>query len=425
MSLYSFKYGKENVELKVDGRVESLLPKKVNTINESDIRRAVEYSIENPIGSKPISKIVKPGEKIVFVVSDITRLWVKTSKFLIHIVNHLNSLGIKDDDISIIVAVGTHKAASEEEKEQIVGKEIYRRIKVYNHNSRDKNQLKFIGTSSFGTPEYINKMIVDADRVILTGGVTFHVFAGFGGGAKSMVPGVAGFETIQKNHKLVFSGGEDGGLNLNARSNVIKGNPMREDVTEICRDVSPDFLVNVVLDEKGNFVEFVSGDFEKAWLKGCDTTRDMYGIKIENRADITISSAGGYPKDINMYQTVKTIDNSVYAGKKDSILIVAAECSEGIGAEEFMKWFKYKTLEETEEALKRNFTVPGFVAYKARYAAKNRKVFLFSNLDDDVVFDLGFTPVKSLQDALDLAKKTVGSNPEIVLMPYGGSTLPV
>jgi lactate racemase len=424
MSTYSLKYGDKSIKFDIEGDVTSLIPKKTKVIEDKDIEKCIINSIENPINSKPLSKIVNPGEKVLFVVSDITRLWIKTDKFLIYIVNYLNSLWVKDEDISVIVAVGTHRGASEEEKKKIVGEELYNRINIYNHDSKDKDSLEYVGTSSYGTPAYINKKILEADRVILTGGITFHVFAGFGGGAKSMVPGVAGFETIQKNHKLVFKKG-DGGLNLNARSNVIKGNPMREDITEICRKVSPDFLVNAVLDQNGNFVEFVSGDFEYAWLKGCNTTRDMYGIKIKDKADITIASAGGYPKDISLYQVVKSIDNSVYAGSKDSVLIIAAECREGIGADEFMKWFKYDTLEDTEKGLKENFTVPGFVAYKAMYAAKNRKVFLLSNLDDKVVEKLGYTPVKSIDEALNKAYELSSKNPNVVFIPYGGSTLPV
>ncbi|WP_446898655.1 nickel-dependent lactate racemase [Clostridium sp. LBM24168] len=423
MSIYNFKYGNDVIKINLEGKIESILPNKTGHVE--NIKEEIIKSLENPVNSKPLGQIVKPGEKIVFIVSDITRMWIRTSEFLIHIVNYLNSFGIKDEDISAVVAVGTHREASEAEKISIVGKELYGRIKVYNHDGRNREELKFIGISSFGTPEYINKRVMEADRLILTGGITFHLFAGFGGGAKSVVPGVAGFETIQHNHRLVFNNGENSGLNLNAGPNKIKGNPMREDITEICRKVSPDFLVNAVLDTDGNFVRFAAGDFERAWIEGCNTTRELYGIKIKNKADITITSAGGYPKDINLYQTVKTIDNSLYAGSQDSVLIVAAQCIEGLGADEFMEWFKYTTLEDMEMALKKNFTVPGYAAYKTLYAAKNREVFLLSSLEDDEVRKFGFTPVKSLEEAVRTAYKLSGDNPNVILMPYGANTLPV
>lgn len=423
MTRYDFKYGKDKIEIDLNGRINDLLPNKSDYIK--DVKSEIIKSIENPIGTKPLGDIIKPGEKVLFIVSDITRAWVKTGEFLIHIVNYLNLVGVRDEDISAIVAVGTHRPATEEEKKIIVGEELYTRIKVFNHDSRNNDELEYIGTSSLGTPEYINKAVINSDRVILVGGITFHLFAGFGGGAKSVVPGVAGIETVQHNHRLVFNKGEHSGINLNARANKIKGNPMREDITEICRKVSPDFLVNTVLDSEGNFIRFAAGDFEKAWIEGCNTTRDLYGIKLENKSDITIVSAGGYPKDINLYQTVKTIDNSLYSGKDGSVLILLSQCVEGLGAKEFMQWFKYETLDDMETALKQNFTVPGYAAYKTLYAAKTRKVLLLSSLDDDVVKKFGITPVKSLDEAVKIAYKLAGENPNVVLMPYGGSTLPV
>lgn len=423
MSLYNFKYGNRNIEINLEGKITSILPNKTEHIE--NIKAKIIESIENPIGSKPLSEIVKPGEKVLLVVSDITRLWIKINKFLIYVVNYLNSLGIKDEDISIIIAVGTHRADTEGEKISIVGKELYKRIKIYNHDSKNADELDYIGISSFGTPEYINKKVVDADRVILIGGITFHLFAGFGGGAKSIVPGVAGIKTIQHNHKLVFNSGENSGLNLDARANKIKGNPMREDITEICRTVSVDFLINAVLDTNGNFVEFVAGDFEKAWMRGCNTIRKLYAIKVKEKADITIASAGGYPKDINLYQSVKTIGNSLYAGVEDSVLIVIAECREGVGTDEFTKLFKYKTLNDMETALKKDFTVPGYAAYKTLYSSKHRKVFLVSSLEDEIVRKFGFIPVKSLKNAVELVYKLSVDNPRIALIPYGGDTLPV
>jgi nickel-dependent lactate racemase len=423
LSLYNFKYGNRNIEINLEGKITSILPNKTEHIE--NIKAKIIESIENPIGSKPLSEIVKPGEKVLLVVSDITRLWIKINKFLIYVVNYLNSLGIKDEDISIIIAVGTHRADTEGEKISIVGKELYKRIKIYNHDSKNADELDYIGISSFGTPEYINKKVVDADRVILIGGITFHLFAGFGGGAKSIVPGVAGIKTIQHKHKLVFNSGENSGLNLDARANKIKGNPMREDITEICRTVSVDFLINAVLDTNGNFVEFVAGDFEKAWMRGCNTIRKLYAIKVKEKADITIASAGGYPKDINLYQSVKTIGNSLYAGVEDSVLIVIAECREGVGTDEFTKLFKYKTLNDMETALKKDFTVPGYAAYKTLYSSKHRKVFLVSSLEDEIVRKFGFIPVKSLKNAVELVYKLSVDNPRIALIPYGGDTLPV
>lgn len=423
MSLYEFKYGKQKLNISLGKDVNLLFPKKSTVIK--DIGAEVIKVLENPIASEPLNKIVNPSQKILIVVSDITRLWIKTDKFLIYIVNYLNELGVKDDNISVLIALGTHRPSTENEKKSIVGENLYNRLKIFDHDCHNKEELEYMGISSFGTPIHINKKLFQADKVILTGGIVFHLFAGFGGGAKSIVPGVAGIETTQHNHRLTFNKGENSGLNPDARANKIFGNPMREDITEICRKVSPDFLFNAVLDAEGNFVEFVAGDFEKAWLKGCDTIREMYGIHVEEKADITIASAGGYPKDINLYQTVKTMDNCIYGSKEDSVIILASECIDGLGADEFLQWFQYESLEDMERALKQNFTVPGYAAYKTAYVAKNRKLILISSLENDIVKKLGFIPSTSLEEALEIAYNLSSDNPKIVLMPYGGSTLPV
>ncbi len=425
MKSYEFKYGinKLKADIEEEFIINTLLPKEAAPIK--DISAEVKRVLKGPIGTLPLKEIVKQGEKVLIIVSDVTRLWIKTSKFLVYILNYLNSLGIKDNDVSVLIALGTHRASTEDEKKLIVSEEVYNRISVFDHDCFDNSKLSYLGSSSFGTPIYINSKVLEADRVILTGGIVFHLFAGFGGGAKSMVPGVAGLETIQHNHRLTFYEGESTGLNPAAGSNKIQGNPMREDITEICRKVKPDFLFNAVLDAEGNFLEFAAGDFEKAWLKGCNTIRELYGIHIEEKADIIIASAGGYPKDINLYQTVKTMDNCIYGGKDDSVVILISECSEGLGAQEFLEWFQYKTLEDMERALKKNFTVPGYAAYKTAYLAKFRKVLLISSLEENVVKELGFIPVKTLEEALEEAYRLSPSKPKISLMPFGGNTLPI
>lgn len=425
MATYLFKYGDgyQEIELEEGQNFDVLLPNEAPIVNQ--VEDEILKVLNNPIGTAPLNQIVAPGEKVVIVVSDITRAWIKTPVFLPVLVNYLNQAGIPDEDIKILVALGTHRPSTEEEKRAIVGDCVYQRIPVIDHDCFRKEGLQYLGKSSRGTEIYINQEILKADRVILTGGITFHLFAGFGGGAKAMVPGVAGLETIQQNHRLTFYEGEGTGLNPAAGANRIEGNPMREDITEICRIVQPDFLFNVVLDADGYFIDFVAGDFEAAWLKGCDTIRKLYAIEIQEKADLMIASAGGYPKDINLYQTVKTMDNCIYGGKEESVLILLSECRDGLGAAEFLEWFQYKTLEEMERALKRHFTVPGYAAYKTAYTAQRRKLILISSLPAEEVKALGAIPAASLGEALRLAQAYLPPNPKRILMPYGGNTLPI
>ena len=196
MANYEFKYAKEKLRVNIGEELitNKLLPKEAAPIE--NIAEEIERALKEPIGTKPLKNIVKHGEKVLIIVSDVTRLWIKTDRFLVHIVNYLNSLGIEDENISVLVALGTHRPSTEEEKKLIAGDEVYNRIKINDHDCSDKDNLSFVGTSSRGTPIYINNKVLEADRVILTGGIVFHLFAGFGGGAKSMVPGAAGSRIV-------------------------------------------------------------------------------------------------------------------------------------------------------------------------------------------------------------------------------------
>lgn len=426
MGKIGLKYGKEKLYANIneDHIIHTLIPKDCNYIN--DVKEEVNKVLNNPTGTKPLKDIIIPGEKIAIIVSDITRVWMKSDEFVIHIINYLSDLGVKDEDMYIVIALGGHRKSTKEEMISIVGREVYDRIKVYDHECEDDNELVYVGESSRKTPIYLNKRIHEADRVILTGGIVFHLMAGFGGGAKSILPGVVGLKTIQANHSLCFNEGISSGLNRKVKSNNVDGNPVRADMNEVCGIVNPDFLFNVVLDTSGNFIKFVAGDYKEAWLEGCDFIRSLYGVPIQSEADIVIASAGGYPKDINLYQTVKTVDNGLYGGKEGSVLILLSECLDGLGADEFADWFKFTSLEDMENELKNRFTVPGYIAYKMVYTIQNRKVILVSSLDREVVNSFNMIPCNDLEEAIKLAYElSEVENPKVTLMPHGGNTLPI
>ena len=426
MRTVGLKYGKDNLYANINEKhiIHTLVPKDIDYIK--NVKEEVTKVLNNPTGSKALKDIVVPGEKIAIIVSDITRAWMKSDEFVIHIVNYLSDLGVKDEDIFIVIALGGHRKSTEEEMIAVVGEDVYKRVKVYDHECEDENELVYLGKSSRNTPIYLNKRVQEADRVILTGGIVFHLMAGFGGGAKSILPGVVGIKTIQANHRLCFNEGKSSGLNLKVKSNNVEGNPLRSDMNEVCGIANPDFLFNVVLDTSGNFIKFVAGDYKKAWLEGCDYIRSLYGVPIQSEADIVIASAGGFPKDINLYQTVKTVDNGLYGGKVGSVLILLSECIDGLGADEFADWFKFTSLEDMENELKNKFTVPGYIAYKMAYTIQNRKVILVSSLDDELVKSFNMIPCKDLEEAVKKAYELCEcKEAKITLMPYGGNTLPI
>ncbi|MGL5693291.1 MAG: lactate racemase domain-containing protein, partial [Peptostreptococcaceae bacterium] len=178
MGEYSFKYGDTKLTTCIEDKdiIHTLKPNHVEKIE--DIKKEVYNVLNNPTGANPLNEIVKPNEKIAIIVSDITRAWMKSNEFVIHIVNYLSDMGVKDEDMFVVISLGGHRKSTEEEMIQIVGKEVYDRINVYDHECEDKNELVYKGESSRKTPIYLNKRVHEADRVIITGGIVFHIFAG-------------------------------------------------------------------------------------------------------------------------------------------------------------------------------------------------------------------------------------------------------
>ena len=195
-----------------------------------DVEAATLECMRHPIGSAPLAETVKPGDKVCIVCADVTRTWNHSDQFVIHIVNELNRAGIPDSDMYIVFAQGTHRAQTPEEDIRVVGEEVARRIKLYQHDSRNKEGLTLVGTTKLGTPVWIDKRVAAADKIILVNGITTHLFAGYGGGRKLILPGVAGWDTIQINHCHALADQFGGGINPLTRSTVLENNPVSDDM---------------------------------------------------------------------------------------------------------------------------------------------------------------------------------------------------
>ncbi len=314
MKTYEFAFGKgtQKVDLPEEHIIHDLHGKTVAV--EEDIAAAALKALRTPIDSKPLAEIVKPGEKVAIVVSDETRLCY-TDQFLPVIVRELNEQGIPDDDIDIVIATGTHRAQTPEEDILVLGEDMIKRFRVHQHDCRDTDNLVYKGTTSRGNKVYINKIVASADRIIATGAVTLHPMAGFGGGRKAIVPGVAGLDTINHNHVLALAEKPGDGCNPDAVAAKLEGNPFHEDLMECVEFVNPDFLLNVVLTSEGGLYEVVAGNWKTAFYKGCRDLLEISGIPIRELADVVIASGGGYPKDINLYQGTKSHMNVEMAVK--------------------------------------------------------------------------------------------------------------
>lgn len=415
--LYECNYGSEKLKFTLDDKLILQELKIKETVPLSNPEAAILNAIRNPIDSKPLKDIVKRKDKIAFIVNDLTRI-ANSHVFMPILVNELNEAGIPDDDMYIVFALGTHRLMTNDEMKTAVGEEIARRLKMYNSDCRDDSAFDYLGTTSRGTEVYVNKLVTGADHVICTGSVVHHFFAGFGGGRKAIVPGVAAYETVRHNHSMIFD--------ENATLGKLDGNPIYEDQIEAVKMCPPSFLLNVVLNEKKEFLKIFAGHYITAHRAACNFVDEVYGTPLKEEADLVIASCGGYPKDINVYQMQKTMDNAQLAVRKGGIVIMLGECREGTGSELYEKTMRdLKTLENIENSLKSNFQIGAHKAYAVARLMKKAEYVLVSGLDDELARILHFTPAKSIEDALTYAYKKLGNNPKIILMPQGSLTVPI
>lgn len=429
MKKYQLPYGKgfQEVLLPNEKILYDIHGNKANV--ENDIGQATLAAIRQPIDSKPLQKVVQQGDKVAVIVSDITRL-VRTAEFLPVIIGEINAAGVPDEDITIIIATGTHRAHTQEEDIIVCGEEIVKRIKIHQHDSRNNDELVDLGVTSFGTPILIDSCVTTADKVIVTGAVSLHPMAGFGGGRKALMPGVAGLATIMNNHSLALSPQVGDGCNPLCETGLLTNNPLHEDMMEVAEKISPDFLVNMVFTPEGKLHEVVAGHWQKAWEKGCKDLLVMAGVPIKEQADVVFASAGGSPKDMNLYQSCKAHMNAVFAIKKGGILILTLECPDIKEPAIFTEWFSKSDLLQFEKDVRSDFSIPAFVAFKTRCIVNSLTTYLVTKPENfEFVKQTGQIPVASLEEAWQLAqeelKKQGKEDYKITIMGHASATMPI
>ena len=418
---YVLPYGKRELSFQLKGEVREIRPSEQGTL--PDVAGALREALNNPIASEPLAGIVQPGDKTVIVVSDITRLWVRTDLIAPVLLDELNKLGVPDRDISIVVAAGDHRPLTRAEHLMICGEKVLGRVAVYDHDCRGED-LVDLGFSSRGTPVMVNRRVWEADKVILTGGISYHLLAGFGGGRKSLAPGVCGYETIQRNHGLALVAGENG-IDPRVGTGLLAENPVAEDMLEIAQKIGADFIVNVVVNNHQEPVYLAAGALREAHLAGCRVVEEIYGVGVEREADLVLASCGGYPKDMQLYQAIKALGNASYAVRAGGVIILAAECADGVGSEPFLDFFAQGEVEEIQAALYRHFTMPGFVALRTAAIARRSPVILISGLSDHISRQVKMRPAANAAEAVLLAQELLGGEPQLTyLMPHANGTFP-
>jgi nickel-dependent lactate racemase len=389
-------------------------------MTEEDV---ILQALARPIGTPRLREIVKPGDTVCIVVSDITRAWQRMSVYLPFIVKELNDAGIRDRDIRFLSALGYHRKHTAEEHAKLLGPALTERFQIIDHDCMDNDNMVYLGKTSRGTPIIINKMAADADHMVLTGCCTYHPWVGYGGGKKSILPGISSIESIQKNHLMILD--EMGRQLPEVRSGNIKDNPIHLDMLEIAARVKPSFMFNVIMGHDGKIAHAVCGDCVSAHEAGCRIVDDLYVVPIEQLADITISSQGGYPKDIDVCQTGKGIYHTQEATKPGGTIIILSDCTEGIGPPDANTIFlECATNAEREREVRKLFTVPKYVSYYMCTAAEKWDIIIVGNGDPALLAKTRFRTAKTVDQALETAFAKGGRNQKIYLMPQGSSALP-
>ena len=387
--------------------------------NEHDELRIVREALAAPIGSRRLREIVQPGESVAIIVNDITRL-TRTDLMLEPLFEELAQAGVADDDVFIMFALGIHRRQTEAERRQIVGDAIYNRVRTYDHDCRDAAGLVHIGRTSFGNEVWINRRVWEADRIILTGEIIYHLIAGYSGGRKSLVPGVAGFETTTFNHRMIFHPG--------SRSGLLDGNPAHEDLLQACRLGRPDFLLNVVLRPDGALARAVAGHYDEAHRAGCRAVDEILSIDINEPYDLLIASAGGHPVDIDLRQAHKGLENACLALKPGGSIVFFAECPDGAGIRSFEDYInRYDDDRAMRAALEREFVVGGHKAYWVARLGRLYDVHLVSSLPEAFVRRCHFTPLW-LEQAENRIMQLLAALPpgaRVGVLPHSAFTLPV
>lgn len=385
---------------------------------EHAVREAVSGGNRGP----SLESFLQRGDTLAIIVSDITR-YSGAELFLPLLLDEITRIGVPDRDISVVFATGIHRPMTASERRILVGEEVAARVRLENHDPRDEKRLVHLGSTRRGTPVHINRRVAEADKVILTGTIGFHYLAGYGGGRKSVLPGVAAYESCLGVHQLVLDPAHQG-RHPGARSGNLNGNPMHEDMMEACALLPPRYLFDTVLSPAHEIVHLAVGDWQEGFFQGCDFFARHFRVSIPEVADLVITGCGGYPKDINFIQAHKTLEYAINAVRPGGAMIAAAACAEGMGHPDFHGWFRFQNPAELEAHLRAHFQINGQTAYSMLLKAKRATIFLLSELPDEAVRPMGMQPVHSLDEALFRASQVVGECPSTYLIPNGSLVLP-
>lgn len=410
-------YGKEKLAFAFDANRFTVLAN--DAADEKSLSDAeINQALDAPIDSGSLETVVEAGESVLIVVPDATRA-AASGQIVNLLVRRLIANGVMPFDIRIIFATGIHRQTTPDEKIDLLTQFIVQRIKTLDHNPRDLVQLISLGTTKRGTSVELNRALVEHDKVILVGGVSFHYFAGFGGGRKLICPGLASSRTANETHKITFDF-EQKRRRAGVEIGVLHGNPVHEEFVEIAEKINPAFAVNTIVDERGKATRIFAGHWRASHEKACEFYLQTHSVEIAEKRPLVIVSAGGAPFDLNLIQAHKALEMASLACTEGGTIIWLAECGDGLGRNDFLNWFAAENSEQLAENLAKKFQVNGQTAWSLLEKAERFKVYLISNLPNEQTRQMRLNPVRNLNEALT----QIDENAKGYILPFGAKYLP-
>ena len=343
------------------------------------------------------------------------------------IIAQLNAAGLEDRDIIIISATGTHRMQTADEHRILIGDELANRFEILDHDCRDNENHVYVGTTSFGTRVMIDRRAMECKHIIITGGIVYHFLPGWSGGKKSILPGISSYETVMHNHGLSLVPEFGKGVRPTVHSGNIDNNPVYQDMLEAANFVKPDFMFNVIVGHEGQIAGAVAGNYVTAHERGCRMVDQLNGVKIKGKADLVVATAGGYPKDINFYQSIKVLLNAERAVKDGGTAILMFDCPEGIGGDGGLEDIltNFSTMNDREKCLRDAFSISKFVGYYFCSVETRVHVIMVTNLNPDTFKTTGIILKKTLKEAVEEAKTFLPDDYTANIMPLGANTFPI
>ncbi len=419
MKTYSLAYGSGQIQMNLDER-HLIARLEGNAVPPMpDIASGLRAALDAPVGMPPLRAWLKAGDRVALVISDMSRFWMRQDLVIPHLVAYMNESGVPDEDIVIIVANGTHAGGDEKELRTLVTDGIFDRVRVVNHDCLAPD-LVYMGMTPHGTPVYVNALAARADKVVCLGACTHHVMAGFGGGRKSILPGISGMESICHNHAFAL---DPVCLRSNPRigNGRVAGNPLNEDMCEAAALMPHLFMVNLVMNADMRLAEIHAGHYLTSWQAACAAVDRIYRVNVPKKADVIIASCGGYPKDMSLYQGTKTIDNVESGLKEGGTLILAIEARDGGGPAEYFDWIRYWQDGTMEKRLREHFTVPGYIFLLNCEQARRYNIFMLTSVPAETLAPMG---IRAFSDPDALLRAANIEGRDFYLIPNGGTVVP-